>query len=344
MNISELKVILTEKDLLSIINDVLKNYVNLPQLKIDKLLIEDYLCIQGSYNYGINIPFDAKVSIEEVEDNRLYIVLQSINIKKIKIFNRVKNFILKTSLKKFKDVGITVDDNTLCINFYELCTIIPVVNFKLKKVTAIPFGLEVKFYDLNVDLQKNSEEKIDVLVEEKPEAIEVEEVDPSLLKTNSITSIKTNEKNCSSYSQVRNSMVSTVPNKYRDYSQYVLLLPDIIALLVRVFKDERVTKETKRYLGVALAYLFSPVDVIPDSIPLIGKIDDLAVVFFVFQKLLCDIPTEIIIDNYEGNEDIILIIKEGIALFADRFGTRNIKNIIDIVSLSVKKGINFFSK
>lgn len=344
MNISELKVILTEKDLLSIINDVLKNYVNLPQLKIDKLLIEDYLCIQGSYNYGINIPFDAKVSIEEVEDNRLYIVLQSVNIKKIKIFNRVKNFILKTSLKKFKDVGITVDDNTLCINFYELCTIIPVVNFKLKKVTVIPFGLEVKFYDLNVDLQKNLEEKIDVLVEEKPEAIEIEEVDPSLLKTNSITSIKTNEKNCSSYSQVRNSMVSTVPDKYRDYSQYVLLLPDIIALLVRVFKDERVTKETKRYLGVALAYLFSPVDIIPDSIPLIGKIDDLAVVFFVFQKLLCDIPIEIIIDNYEGNEDIILIIKEGIALFADRFGTRNIKNIIDILSLSVKKGINFFSK
>lgn len=344
MNISELKVILTEKDLLSIINDVLKNYVNLPQLKINKLLIEDYLCIQGSYNYGINIPFDAKLSIEKVEDNRLHIVLQSINIKKIKMFNRVKNFILKTSLKKFKDVGITVDSNKLCINFYELCTIIPIVNFKLREVTVIPFGLEVKFYDLNVDLQKNSEEKVDILGEEKLETIEAEEADPSQLNANSIIPIEANEKNCSSYSEVRNSMVNTVPHKYRDYSQYVLLLPDIIALLVRVFKDERVTKETKRYLGVALGYLLSPIDIIPDSIPLIGKIDDLAVVFFVFQKLLCDIPTEIIIDNYEGNEDIILIIKEGIALFADRFGTKNIKNIIDILSLSVKKGINFFSK
>ena len=66
--------------------------------------------------------------------------------------------------------------------------------------------------------------------------------------------------------------------------------------------------------------------------------------FLCLKKLLCDIPTEIIMDNYEGNEDIILMIKQGINLFSDRFGTKNIKNIIDILSLSVKKGINFFSK
>ena len=64
--------------------------------------------------------------------------------------------------------------------------------------------------------------------------------------------------------------------------------------------------------------------------------------YFVFEKLLCDIPTEIIMDNYEGNEDIILMIKQGINLFSDRFGTKNIKNIIDILSLSVKKELIFF--
>lgn len=345
MNISELKVILTEKDLLSIINDVLKNYVKLPQLKIDKLLIDEYVCIQGSYNYGINIPFNGKLLIKNVEDNKLYIVLQSVNIKKIKVFNKVKNFILKAALKKFENIGIIVESNTLCINFYKLCEIIPIVNFKLKQVSVIPFGIEVKLYDLNVDLEKDKpKEKNYELIEEKSEEIQREEPNFTVSKENAIVLTKATNKNSTNYSKVRNSLVNTVPVKYREYSQYVLLLPDMIALLIRIFKDERVTKETKRYLGIALGYLFSPIDIVPDFIPLIGKIDDLAVVFFVFEKLLCDIPTEIIMDNYEGNEDIILMIKQGINLFSDRFGTKNIKNIIDILSLSVKKGINFFSK
>ena len=71
---------------------------------------------------------------------------------------------------------------------------------------------------------------------------------------------KATNKNSTNYSKVRNSLVNTVPVKYREYSQYVLLLPDMIALLIRIFKDERVTKETKRYLGIALGYLFSPID------------------------------------------------------------------------------------
>ena len=46
----------------------------------------------------------------------------------------------------------------------------------------------------------------------------------------------------------------------------------------RVYKDKRTPKLSRFFLGAAIAYALSPVDLIPDFIPVIGFLDDLIIV------------------------------------------------------------------
>ena len=106
-----------------------------------------------------------------------------------------------------------------------------------------------------------------------------------------------------------------------------MIVPDFLALLYRLFKDERVDKKTKAVVGVALGYLASPIDILPDSIPFIGKIDDVAIIFFVLNKIVNDIPENVLLENWQGQEDIIKIIKEGVNYINSAVGGETIESI-----------------
>jgi uncharacterized membrane protein YkvA (DUF1232 family) len=55
-------------------------------------------------------------------------------------------------------------------------------------------------------------------------------------------------------------------------------LPDFARLYWRLFCDRRVSVLAKALLVSALAYLVWPADLVPDFIPFVGEVDDLAVV------------------------------------------------------------------
>ena len=55
-------------------------------------------------------------------------------------------------------------------------------------------------------------------------------------------------------------------------------LPDLARLYWRLFRDRRVSVLAKALLVSALAYLVWPLDLVPDFIPFVGEVDDVAVV------------------------------------------------------------------
>lgn len=55
------------------------------------------------------------------------------------------------------------------------------------------------------------------------------------------------------------------------------LIPDLVRLVRSLIADRRTPRSAKLALGGLLLYLLSPIDLIPDFIPGLGSLDDIAV-------------------------------------------------------------------
>lgn len=87
--------------------------------------------------------------------------------------------------------------------------------------------------------------------------------------------------------------------------QMLLNLPKIIKLIYRLFKDGRVPFYLKGILLLALAYVISPLDLIPDFImPIVGQIDDLIILVAASKYFLKNCPVHVV-------EEHVLNIQQG---------------------------------
>ncbi len=82
----------------------------------------------------------------------------------------------------------------------------------------------------------------------------------------------------------------------------VALLPRMARFVYHLARDQRVPLATKlAVLGLGV-YIVSPVDLIPDWIPVVGVLDDLLLIPVVMNYVFATIPEEVLIDHW--GEDI----------------------------------------
>ena len=103
---------------------------------------------------------------------------------------------------------------------------------------------------------------------------------------------------------------SSPAEKPTDLKEYLLLLPRLLKLLYRLSRDPRVPARSKATLFILGGYLASPIDLIPDFIPGVGQLDDIAIIAFVLDQMLNRIPEEIVREHWEGDEDVLQVLKE----------------------------------
>lgn len=64
-------------------------------------------------------------------------------------------------------------------------------------------------------------------------------------------------------------------------------------ILYYTLQSDKVSAANKAMIIGALGYLISPLDVVPDAIPIAGLADDLGVLIFVLKKVWTDVDPEI---------------------------------------------------
>lgn len=64
-------------------------------------------------------------------------------------------------------------------------------------------------------------------------------------------------------------------------------------ILYYTLESPKISLKEKAYIIGALGYLISPLDVVPDAIPIAGLGDDLAVLMFVLQRVWVDVSDDV---------------------------------------------------
>jgi uncharacterized membrane protein YkvA (DUF1232 family) len=77
------------------------------------------------------------------------------------------------------------------------------------------------------------------------------------------------------------------------------LVPDCVVLFSRLLRDPRLPRREKLLVAALLPYLLSPIDLIPDFIPVAGQLDDAVIVALVLGRVVRSRP-ELVEEHWPG--------------------------------------------
>jgi uncharacterized membrane protein YkvA (DUF1232 family) len=78
------------------------------------------------------------------------------------------------------------------------------------------------------------------------------------------------------------------------------LLPDLLRLLTRLARDRSLPPGVRVRLWLLLAYLASPIDIIPDFIPVIGYADDVIIVAWTLRAVVRRTGNDPLVRHWPG--------------------------------------------
>lgn len=112
---------------------------------------------------------------------------------------------------------------------------------------------------------------------------------------------------------------SKLPPSLQAALPWVLLIPDLSVLLGRMLLDNRLSPPLRALLGAVLVYVLSPVDFVPDPIPVAGAIDDLSLILLTLSELQRHGQAGLMQEHWSGEGEPLRIVRDGLQFLRKRF-------------------------
>jgi len=88
----------------------------------------------------------------------------------------------------------------------------------------------------------------------------------------------------------------------RDLAAFI---PDCLTTVRRLRRDPRVPRRAKIAVIIAGLWVASPIDLIPEFIPLIGPLDDIVVVAIALRYAARQVPREVLLEAWPGEPRLL---------------------------------------
>ena len=97
--------------------------------------------------------------------------------------------------------------------------------------------------------------------------------------------------------------------EWRDQVREVaMILPNLAKLLGRLAKDPRVPRRSKMFAAAAAAYVVSPIDLVPEFLPIVGQIDDVVVVALALDHLIEQAGVSLVREHWDGPDQLLSLL------------------------------------
>lgn len=82
-------------------------------------------------------------------------------------------------------------------------------------------------------------------------------------------------------------------------------LPACVTLIRRLRRDPRVPRSAKVAVLVAMVWVLSPIDLIPEFLPVIGPLDDVVVVALALRYAARRVPRAVVLEAWPGDPRLL---------------------------------------
>jgi uncharacterized membrane protein YkvA (DUF1232 family) len=105
----------------------------------------------------------------------------------------------------------------------------------------------------------------------------------------------------------------SIPVPAREWNEVALeaalLLPNLLKLLTRLMRDPRVPIRRKVFIAAVMAYVVSPIDLIPDFVVGLGRLDDIVLVSLAVDHLMKGSSESIVLEHWDGSIDALDLVR-----------------------------------
>jgi len=79
------------------------------------------------------------------------------------------------------------------------------------------------------------------------------------------------------------------------------LIPNVLLLFRGLLRDPRVPRRTKWLVGFGVAWLVSPIDLVPEFVPVVGPLDDAIVAALILRAVLRRTDGAVVAEHWRGD-------------------------------------------
>jgi uncharacterized membrane protein YkvA (DUF1232 family) len=105
----------------------------------------------------------------------------------------------------------------------------------------------------------------------------------------------------------------SIPVPAREWNEVALeaalLLPNLLKLMARLMRDPRVPITRKVFIAAVMAYVVSPIDLIPDFVVGLGRLDDIVLVSLAVDHLMKGSSESIVLEHWDGSIDALDLVR-----------------------------------
>jgi uncharacterized membrane protein YkvA (DUF1232 family) len=83
--------------------------------------------------------------------------------------------------------------------------------------------------------------------------------------------------------------------------ELAMLVPNLVRLFRGLLRDRRIPRGTRWLLVVGVAWMASPIDLIPEFVPVLGPLDDAIVAAVILRRIVRVAGPEVVAEHWPGD-------------------------------------------